>query len=122
VGLYGIVETFQDPWLASEFANGDKSYTSGYLYQGGFAGKNQTVLAISDLEYFSNLSHYNAGEYKIKAGPSKINDADFLDLQAFTKFVSEANDTTSVDDWSKQIDTNGFIRAYVYHYFFFFFC
>lgn len=75
-------------------------------------GMNQSVPAISDLSYFSNISYYDGGEYKIKAGPSKKSDASgYTDLQTFTKFVEEASNNTSKDDWEKRLDTEGFIRA-----------
>ena len=111
VGLYGLIETFQDPWPANEFANGDKSYASGYLYQALTIAPNQTVPALSDLEYFPNLTYYSGGEYKIKAGPSKTADQDFLDLQEFTKFISEASDNTTLEEWNTHLDVDGFMRA-----------
>lgn len=111
IGLYGLIETFQDPWAASQFAGGDKDYKSGYLYQGVTAAENQTVPAISNLEYYSNLSWYNAGEYKIKAGPSRKKEEDYIPLQSFTKFIEDADNETSVEEWDKKLDTEGFIRS-----------
>ncbi|EIE79697.1 hypothetical protein RO3G_04402 [Rhizopus delemar RA 99-880] len=112
LGLYGLIETFQDPWLANEFANGDKSYESGYLYQGVLVGNNQSEWRfISDLSYRENITTYALGEYKIKAGPSKDEVQAYAALQDFTKFVYEASNTTTINDWEKHIDTEGFLRA-----------
>lgn len=111
IGLYGLIETFQDPWVASQFAGGDKNYESGYLYQGVTAGDNQTLPVMSNLDYHSNLSYYNAGEYKIKAGPSKKNDEDYTRLQNFTQFIQDANAETTVEEWKQQLDTDGFLRS-----------
>ncbi|KAG2204353.1 hypothetical protein INT47_009395 [Mucor saturninus] len=113
VGFYGLIETFQDPWLANEFAYGDKDYQSGFLYQGITIKENQTIPVLSDLSYSSNISHYSAGEYKIKAGPEENSDADYTDLQKFTKFVFEANSSTDSSQWNKHIDCDGFIRSMV---------
>lgn len=111
VGLYGIIETFQDPWVASEFAGGSKDYTSGYLYQGQAAAENATLPVLSDLEYYPNISYYNAGQYKIKAGPSKKNDVDYADLQKFTKFIADSSTNTTTEEWEKVFDTTSFMRA-----------
>ncbi|KAI8090412.1 coth protein-domain-containing protein [Thamnidium elegans] len=111
IGLYGLIETFQDPWVASQFAGGDKNYASGYLYQGVTAGDNPTIPVISNLDYYTNLSYYNAGEYKIKAGPSKKNDEDYTRLQSFTKFIQDANAETTIEEWGQQLDTDGFLRS-----------
>lgn len=110
-GLYGIIETFQDPWVASEFAGGSKGYTSGYLYQGQAAAENATLPVLSDLEYYPNISYYNAGQYKIKAGPSKKNDVDYADLQKFTKFINDSSANTTTEEWEKVFDTTSFIRV-----------
>lgn len=106
-----MIETFQDPWLANEFADGNNEYKSGYLYQAVTIKENQTIPVISDLSYYSNLSFYSAGEYKIKAGPTKENDADYVDLQEFTKFVSEANISTASSEWDTHLECEGFIRS-----------
>ncbi|CAO3656949.1 unnamed protein product [Mucor hiemalis] len=111
VGLYGIIETFQDPWVANEFAGGNKDYTPGYLYQGQGAAENQTLPVLSDLSYYPNVSYYNAGPYKIKAGPSKKNDEDYTNLQKFTKFVSESSANTSTEEWEKVLDSTSLTRA-----------
>ncbi|KAG1190059.1 hypothetical protein G6F70_009419 [Rhizopus microsporus] len=42
IGLFGLIETFQDPWTANVFADGDKDYKGGNLYQGVGAGTNNT--------------------------------------------------------------------------------
>ncbi|CEP09735.1 hypothetical protein [Parasitella parasitica] len=112
-GFYGIIETFQDPWLANEFANGDKKYKSGYLYQGQTFSMTQTEFYPSDLGFYgNNLTLYSLGQYKIKAGAK--DDAapkDYKELRDFSKFINETTDATSVDEWNAKLETDGFIRA-----------
>ncbi|KAI9480424.1 MAG: coth protein-domain-containing protein [Benjaminiella poitrasii] len=113
IGLYGLIETFQDPWLANVFANGDKDYRSGFLYQGRVLGDNQTEIFFSDLSYYGeNLTTYSLGQYEIKAGDQEQGTPeDFEQLKEFTKFINETDENTSVDIWASRLDTEGFIRA-----------
>jgi hypothetical protein len=117
VGLFGLIETFQDPWLANEFANGDKDYDSGNLYQGAAAnleGIGSKEFAFSDLRYYENVTLYSLGEYKVKAGPAKDEKGPekiYGELQDFTKFIQETNNQTTVSQWEQRINTEGFIRA-----------
>ncbi|KAG1098871.1 hypothetical protein G6F42_017919 [Rhizopus arrhizus] len=115
VGFYGFIETFQDPWLSNEFANGDKKYKSGYLYQGQAMSMTQTQFLVSDLSYYGdNTTLYSLGQYKIKAG-TKGDDKpkDFEELRDFTKFINETTNATSVEEWNKKLETDGFTRAMV---------
>ncbi|KAI8635953.1 coth protein-domain-containing protein [Parasitella parasitica] len=112
-GFYGIIETFQDPWLANEFANGDENYKSGYLYQGQAFSLTQTEFYGSDLSYYgNNMTLYSLGQYKIKAGTkSDAVPDDYKELRDFTKFVNETTSATSVEEWNRKLETDGFIRA-----------
>ncbi|KAF1796993.1 coth protein-domain-containing protein [Mucor lusitanicus] len=112
-GLYGLIETFQDPWTANVFGGGDANYKSGYLYQGQIAAPNQTVPVFSDLSYYGeNTTLYSLGQYKIKAGTDKDETADdFKDLQEFTKYINSTTSNTTVDEWEKHLDTEVFTRA-----------
>jgi hypothetical protein len=113
MGLFGILETYQDPWPANEFANGEKDYKSGLLYQGiGFNNFGRGA-AISDLRYEGkNITKYDLGQYKIKAGPHKKSADAYEDLQKFTKFINESTvETTPESEWEKRIDVDGFLRA-----------
>ncbi|KAG2237294.1 hypothetical protein INT48_009027 [Thamnidium elegans] len=114
VGLYGLIETFQDPWAAAEFADGDKGYEAGYLYQGiGFTLDDSKGFKISDLRYEGiNMANYSVGQYKIKAGINKKRINAYQDLQEFTKFIDESSvSTTPESEWEKKLDVDGFIRA-----------
>ncbi|KAI8970669.1 coth protein-domain-containing protein [Pilobolus umbonatus] len=113
LGLFGLVETFQDPWLANKFDNGNVDYKPGYLYQGsGFEFKNLDINAFSDLRTFNgNLSQYALGQYDIKAGPSEDFPEDFAELDKLTQFIDKADNTTSVEAWNAVLDTEGFIRS-----------
>lgn len=112
IGLFGIIETFQDPWPADEFSNGDKDYSSGYLYQGHImAAENPPMQHLSDLSYYENLTDYSLGEYSIKAGPNRTKVEGYSALQNFTKFVHEVSNTTSESDWEEYLDNESFLRA-----------
>ncbi|KAI9274035.1 coth protein-domain-containing protein [Helicostylum pulchrum] len=114
VGLYGLIETFQNPWAAAEFADGEKGYKAGYLYQGiGFSVTNAGVLKISDLRYEGiDMANYRVGQYKIKAGKHKKRINAYQDLQEFTKFINESSvSTTPESEWEKKLDVDGFLRA-----------
>ncbi|KAI8636405.1 coth protein-domain-containing protein [Parasitella parasitica] len=112
-GLYGLIETFQDPWTANVFAGGDISYKPGYLYQGQLASENQTVPVFSDLSYYGeNTTLYSLGQYKIKAGTEKDETPDdFKELQEFTQFINSTSSDTTVEEWEKHLDTEIFTRA-----------
>ncbi|GAA5808628.1 hypothetical protein MFLAVUS_002020 [Mucor flavus] len=114
VGLYGLIETFQDPWAAAEFADGEKGYKAGYLYQGvGFGLLSSGVFKISDLNYEGiDMANYRVGQYKIKAGKHKKRINAYQDLQEFTKFINESSvSTTPESEWENRLDVDGFIRA-----------
>lgn len=113
MGLYGLIETFQDPWTAATFANGEENYESGSLYQGiGFAFADYEIF-VSDLRYEgTNLSRYANTQYKIKAGPDRKTVDGFANLQQFTKFLNESTLAhTSTDEWESQLHVDGFLRA-----------
>ena len=105
IGLFGLIETFQDLWTANVFADGDKDYKGGNLYQGVGAGTNNT----GGLNYLSNLTAYEDGQYKIKAGNKK----DYTPLQELTKFIADApvNGTDAVDAWKSKLDMDSVIRS-----------
>ncbi|KAI8645156.1 coth protein-domain-containing protein [Parasitella parasitica] len=113
VGLYGLIETFQDPWVANVFAGGDTNYKPGLLYQGQVAGPNQSEDVFSDLSYYGkNTTLYNLGQYKIKTGAGKKEtSADYEELQKFTKFINSTSSKTTVDEWEEHLDTKVFTRA-----------
>ncbi|KAI8647942.1 coth protein-domain-containing protein [Parasitella parasitica] len=114
LGLFGIIETFQDPWLANTFANGSNSYENGYLYQGVFMSPQSAAQGhISDLSYISNATAYGDGQYKIKQEASKGDKVNWEPLQDFTKFISTAptNQSDSVATWKKHLDTDSFLRS-----------
>lgn len=114
VGLYGLIETFQDPWAAAEFSDGEKGYKAGYLYQGiGFTIHGSGVFKISDLYYEGvDMANYRVGQYKIKAGEHKKRINAYQDLQEFTKFINESSvSATSESEWENRLDVDGFIRA-----------
>ncbi|KAI9482872.1 MAG: coth protein-domain-containing protein [Benjaminiella poitrasii] len=115
LGLFGLIETFQDPWLANTFANGSSKYKNGNLYQGVYA----TPLSIynnhtSDLSYLgNNLTSYGEGQYKIKQEAAKSKDRGWRPLRDLTKFIATAptNETDAVARWNARINTDSVLRA-----------
>jgi hypothetical protein len=114
VGLFGFIETFQDPWVGDEFENGDPHYKSGQLYQGTFTDIQSNASLISDLAYLGeNLTLYSMNQYKVKAGKDRKNKPEvFAALKDFTKFVNGTTAETSLEEWEENLDTEGFIRRY----------
>ncbi|KAL0092374.1 coth protein-domain-containing protein [Phycomyces blakesleeanus] len=114
LGLYGLIETFKDPWLQNEFAHGDENYENGPLYQGSYLSPvSSREGLISDLSYYGdNITKYELGQYKIKEDPAK-GEPSFQLLMDFTKFISEAPTNTSdaVEVWQKTFDTDSFLRS-----------
>lgn len=112
LGLFGLIEHFQNPWLANTFANGSSSYENGYLYGGVFQGSSNQSLT-SDLSYYNNVTLYADGEYKMRQKASGGSKTDFEPLQNFTKFIDEAptNSTDAVNIWKSSLDTDSFLRS-----------
>lgn len=116
LGLFGIIETFQDPWIANSFANGSTSYEQGNLYQGVFQSPASSRLNhTSDLSYYNNITAYADGQYKIKADATKgkKKSPDYEPLMKFTKFIETAPTNTSdaVNVWKSKLDTDAFLRS-----------
>ncbi|KAI7902376.1 coth protein-domain-containing protein [Cokeromyces recurvatus] len=118
IGLFGLIDTFKDPWLANVFANGNEDYKNGYLYQGVFMSPTSGLTNhTSDLAYYDNITEYSDGQYKIKVEPSdgeggEVKDA-YEPLMAFTKFIKDAPTNTSdaVTEWRKHLNTESFLRS-----------
>ncbi|KAG1379047.1 hypothetical protein G6F61_005291 [Rhizopus arrhizus] len=110
LGLFGIVEAFNDPWLSNVFTDGDSSYKHGYLYQAKLSGANNHT---SDLSYYENITAYADGQYKIKeeaTGGEKDNYKPLMDL---TKFIAEAptNSSDAVNEWNKKFNMDSVVRS-----------
>ncbi|CAO0799590.1 unnamed protein product [Mucor circinelloides] len=114
LGLFGLIDTFKDPWLANVFDNGNSKYKNGHLYQGVFSTANSSAVNhTSDLSYYDNITAYQDGQYEIKVDAAKGKKNSFKPLMDFTKFISTAPTNTSdaVAVWKKELDTDGFLRA-----------
>ncbi|KAI8368865.1 coth protein-domain-containing protein [Choanephora cucurbitarum] len=112
VGLFGIMDTFHNPWLANVFAEGDKH---GNLYQGNFQSpESAKAHHISDLDFYhSNLTAYQAGQYKIKANAYDQKEDDYRPLMDFTEFIANAptEGPTAVESWNERLDIDSFLRS-----------
>ncbi|KAI7875102.1 hypothetical protein K492DRAFT_199439 [Lichtheimia hyalospora FSU 10163] len=111
IGLFGLIEKFKNPWLRNEFANGDKDYQQGTLYQGKYTNAKAELLGdrVSDLSYYGdNPWPYKLGEYKIAEDPSS-GASNYQALIELTKFLSSAPAT--VDAWEAHWDMESVLRA-----------
>ncbi|KAG1138751.1 hypothetical protein G6F37_010273 [Rhizopus arrhizus] len=108
IGLFGLIETFQDPWTALEFGDGDEDYDGGNVYQ---ANGRSSTHHDSDLGYMKNLTAYGDGQYELKAGKK----GDFAPLQKLTRFIADApvEDKNIVDIWNSKINMDTYLRAMV---------
>lgn len=114
LGLFGIIDTFHDPWLANSFAGGAKKYKNGNLYQGVFqTAQSSAMNHTSDLSYYNNVTAYEEGQYKIKVEASKGKSGDYAPLIEFTKFIDTAptNGSDAVAAWNEVLDTDSFLRS-----------
>lgn len=114
LGLFGLIDTFHNPWLANVFDNGNNKYKNGHLYQAVFSTANSSAANhISDLSYYDNITAYQDGQYKIKVDAAKGKKDNFKPLMKFTEFISTASTNASgaVDTWQKELDTDSFLRA-----------
>ncbi|KAK4509205.1 uncharacterized protein ATC70_007555 [Mucor velutinosus] len=113
LGLFGLIDTFKDPWLANVFDNGNSKYKNGHLYQAVFSTANSSAVNhTSDLSYYNNITAYQDGQYEIKVDAAKEKN-NFKPLMEFTKFIATAPTNTSdaVAAWKKELDTDSFLRA-----------
>ncbi|CDH56754.1 hypothetical protein RO3G_00454 [Lichtheimia corymbifera JMRC:FSU:9682] len=111
IGLFGLIEKFKDPWLRNEFADGDKDYQQGTLYQGKYTNVKAELLGdrVSDLSYYGDDPQpYTLGEYKIAEDPSS-GESNYKALIELTKFLSSA--PGKVDAWEAHWDMESVLRA-----------
>ncbi|OBZ91573.1 Inner spore coat protein H [Choanephora cucurbitarum] len=115
VGLFGIIDTFQDSWLANVFAEGDKEYENGNLYQGIFqSAESARVHRGSDLDFYNgNLTAYQDGQYKVKVNAHGEKEDNYKPLMDFTEFVANAptEGPKAVKAWKKRLDVDSFLRS-----------
>ncbi|KAI8882342.1 coth-domain-containing protein [Backusella circina FSU 941] len=133
IGLFGLAETFKNPWLRNQFANGDKDYKQGTLFvadidAGKKAGSHLTnpnvvvdstgffvIKGSADLSYLgNNISLYEQGNYQVKEKPSSKK-ADYSPIVDLTKFIADASNTTTDDSvvalWEEKINVDSFLRG-----------
>ncbi|KAG2215194.1 hypothetical protein INT46_001470 [Mucor plumbeus] len=114
IGLFGLIDTFHNPWLANVFDNGNDKYKNGNLYQAVFStAKSSAANHISDLSFYDNITAYQDGQYEVKVDAAKGKKNNFEPLMKFTEFISTAPTNTSdaVATWQKELDTDSFLRA-----------
>ncbi|KAI8991448.1 coth protein-domain-containing protein [Mycotypha africana] len=116
IGLYTIMEKYDDTWLKNEFNAGNK-YKNGIFYEGeGGTGDKR-----ADLSYKGdNATDYAGSAYSI-AEKSDSGDDSLNDLIAFIKFINQqlefqksANQTSlnaTVTDWESHLDVEGFLTC-----------
>ncbi|KAG2196803.1 hypothetical protein INT47_002730 [Mucor saturninus] len=114
LGLFGIIETFHDNWVADTFGGGDPKYKNGYLYQGVFqTPASAAVNLTADLRYVDNITTYGLGQYQIKESAAKGKSVNWKPLQELTKFIANAptNTPDAVNEWNKHLDTASVLRG-----------
>jgi hypothetical protein len=126
VGLYSLLEKYDDVWLANEFGPKEASagkYSNGIMYEGEGGEKKRRA----DLSYKGdNLNAYNSSAYSVAENPAKGAKDDFTELMLFTKFIqsqldfqkSNSNNVNAFENttasWEKQLDVEGFLVWYVF--------
>ncbi|KAI8382351.1 coth protein-domain-containing protein [Blakeslea trispora] len=115
VGLFGIIDTFQNPWMANVFEDGDKDYENGNLYQGVFetleSGREKHI---SDLDFYDgNITAYQDGQYKVKVNAKGDKEDDYQPLMDFTEFIANApiEGPKAVEAWKQKLDVDAFLRS-----------
>lgn len=105
-----MIEHYKPSWLSEEFADGNKQYQHGPLYQGArrTPQSDEHDNHKSDLSYYDgNDAMYEDGQYRIKEEPvgQKLGYGPLID---FTKFIHDAPNDAKL--WVKRFDVEGFIR------------
>ncbi|KAI8881341.1 hypothetical protein K501DRAFT_189208 [Backusella circina FSU 941] len=113
IGLFGMIEDFSDGWLRNEFADGDKQYQPGELYQGDITDLKKRTGLIANLAYYGeNLTTYNMKQYSVQAGKNKKKKPQVFEaLKDFTKFINQTTKDTSMEEWDQHLDMKSFLRS-----------
>ncbi|KAI7868043.1 coth protein-domain-containing protein [Mucor mucedo] len=118
IGLFSLLEKYDDTWLANTFGSGDiKSYSNGLLYEGEGGKKDENR---ADLSYKGdNPALYDSSAYSVAENPAQGVKNDFSDLIVFTKFIRDqiefqkGNNRSAIEAtkplWEQQIDVEGFL-------------
>ncbi|KAI8062374.1 hypothetical protein BC940DRAFT_322190 [Gongronella butleri] len=70
IGLFLLIERYDDHWLRNEFAAGDKHYANGILYKGD--GNIKTKKYKADLSYHGNATApYEQTSYSVEVEPKQ---------------------------------------------------
>ncbi|KAG1043791.1 hypothetical protein G6F43_011576 [Rhizopus delemar] len=127
VGILLLVEKYDSTWLEKEFnPQKNASYSNGILYE-GHGGLNDDVR--SDLSYRGdNFEAYSDTTYEIAEKPKTGEENSYADLVKFTAFIRDqqllqkTGDTehivSSVSEWEKWIDVEGFLANMAIEFFF----
>ncbi|KAI9264731.1 coth protein-domain-containing protein [Sporodiniella umbellata] len=112
LGLFGIIEHFENPWLANVFADADGDYQQGPLFSAIYRGSKNKSLK-SDLTYYSDLSLYADGEYKIRQNAADVNTDGFGPLQTLAQMIDNAPTTgqDAVYTWKSFLDMDSVLRS-----------
>ncbi|ORX49111.1 coth-domain-containing protein [Hesseltinella vesiculosa] len=118
IGLFLLIERFDDHWMANEFGAGNKKYKYGILYKGDATIKNRKYKA--DLSYHGpELAPYEQTSYTVEEKP-KVGANGLGPLVNLTKFLDDrmktlgtnatgnATLTTTLAAWKHQFDIQGY--------------
>lgn len=118
IGLFSLLEKYDDTWLANTFGSGDvTSYSNGLLYEGE-GGKRDDQRA--DLSYKGeDPTLYTSSAYSVAENPAQGVKNDFSDLIVFTRFIrnqidfQKGSNRSAIEDtkplWEQYIDVEGFL-------------
>ncbi|KAI8074639.1 coth protein-domain-containing protein [Gongronella butleri] len=110
IGLYLVVEQYDDNFLQNTFNAGKKKYNNGILYEGSDVNKHTNRAA--DLSYHGDdVAYYNQSAYDIAEAPKDDKKDNYDQLIQFTKFIDGQLKATnkSADAWKNQLDANGML-------------
>ncbi|KAI8146732.1 coth protein-domain-containing protein [Fennellomyces sp. T-0311] len=119
IGLFGLIESYSNPWTRDEFGYGGNWFRHGIMYQAKSSDTMQhRTPYISDLRFHSEQEgdmeqHYAKGQYKIKGNPSRGKPS-FLPLARLTKFVAEAptrGTPCTVAAWQRHLNIESVLRS-----------
>lgn len=114
VGIFALIESFKKSWVRNEFANGDKSYQQGNMYQGVMSPYNKIKYGTyPDLSYLGeNETTYEHAPYTIEVDPA-TGKSNHKPLVGLTRFINEETPLSGQDvipAWEKHFIVDCMLR------------
>lgn len=114
VGLFTLIEPFKKSWLRNEFANGDKDYKQGNMFEAAYSPFSTAKYGqLPDLSYLgNNETAYANVPYSIEVDPGK-GEPTYKPLMNLNRFINIDTPTESKDvipAWEKHVDVDSVLR------------